>query len=306
MNPVTPAKTTNASAPTAARPATRVLSDREFVLEHTFHAPAAKVFNAYLDPKMVEQWWGAKAGALRVETLEPRVGGAWRFVQRNPDGSEVPFHGVYKEIHPVTRLVYTFNAPGNPEVVATVELEEAGDGTTKLTLMNLCATKEQRDTIVRYGAAGGARAAWDRLDAVLGSPGTPPSPAGRLGYGTLFVADQDRALAFYTKVLGFECRGDAPQPGGHRFIAVNPPGQEQYVVLWPGTPGRSTVAKGNVPGHLIMLVQDIDKAFAELKARGAKIEEHAPVKAPFASFMTVLDPDGNRIMVQQQAWRTGA
>jgi uncharacterized protein YndB with AHSA1/START domain/catechol 2,3-dioxygenase-like lactoylglutathione lyase family enzyme len=291
--------------PTTTTPSTKVLSDREFVLEHTFRAPAAKVFAAYLDPALVAQWWAPKAGSVRVEQLDARAGGAWRFVQRNPDGTEVAFHGVYRAIEPVHRLVYTFNAPGNPEILATVDLEESG-GATKLTLTNLCATREQRDTMVRYGAAGGARVAWERLDTLLGSPAAPSSPAGRIGYSTLFVADQDRSLEYYTKVLGFECRGDTPQPGGHRFIAVNPPGQEQHVVLWPGVPGRSTVAKGNVPGHLILLVQDIDKAFADLKARGAKVEEHAPVKAPFASFLTVIDPDGNRIMVQQQAWGTGA
>jgi predicted enzyme related to lactoylglutathione lyase len=84
---------------------------------------------------------------------------------------------------------------------------------------------------------------------------------------------------------------------------VNPPGQEHFVVLWPGSPGKSSVSKGNVPGHLIMRVPDIDRAFADLKARGARIEEAAPIKAPFASYITVVDPDGNRIMVQQQAWR---
>ncbi|MEA3203552.1 MAG: hypothetical protein QOI63_1227 [Thermoplasmata archaeon] len=124
-----------------------------------------------------------------------------------------------------------------------------------------------------------------------------------LAYTTLFVADQDKALEFYTKVLGFEPRGDTPQPGGHRFIAVGQASQPVSLVLWPGTSGRSAAVKGNVPGHLIVVVDDIDKAFADLKARGARFEQAAPVKAPFASFVTVMDPDGHRIMVQQQAVR---
>jgi catechol 2,3-dioxygenase-like lactoylglutathione lyase family enzyme len=158
--------------------------------------------------------------------------------------------------------------------------------------------------MVQYGAEAGAKGAWSRLaDLLAGAAEPAPSPAGQLAYSTIFVADQDRALAFYTKLLGFQLAGDAPQPGGHRFIAVNPPGQQQFLVLWPGTPGTSAAVKGNLPGHLILRVPDIDAAFAELKARGVPMEQAAPVKAPFASFVTVLDPDGNRIMVQQQAWR---
>jgi uncharacterized protein YndB with AHSA1/START domain/catechol 2,3-dioxygenase-like lactoylglutathione lyase family enzyme len=288
----------------ATTPQTKVLSDREFVLTHTFRAPASAVFNAYVDPEKVAQWWGRPGVPLRVEALDARPGGKWRFVQDLPNGKQSAAGGTYLEVHPVTRLVYTFLADGMPEeITATVELAER-DGVTTLTLTSRCASKEIRDSMLQYGAASGAKAAWDRLAEALAAPAAKaPSPAGRLGYATLFVADQDRALAFYTKVLGFELVGDAPQPGGHRFIALNPPGQQQYVVLWPGTPGRSSVAKGNLPGHLICLVPDIDAAFAGLKARGATFAEHAPVKAPFATFATVVDPDGNRIMVQQQAPR---
>lgn len=295
--------TSAAPAAPATAPQAKVLSDREFVLTHTFRAPAAKVFAAYTDPKLVPQWWGGRGAQVQVEAMDVRPGGKWRFVQRRPDGKEAAFSGQYIEVSPVHRLVYTFLAEGQPnEVMATVELAEA-NGTTTLTLTSLCASKAVRDSMLQYGAAAGAKHAWDRLAEVLAPAAKAPSPIGSLGYATLFVSDQDRAVEFYTKVLGFDLVGDNPQPGGHRFIAVNPPGQQQFVVLWPGTPGKSSVAKGNLPGHLICTVPDIDAAFAALKARGAKTEEHAPVKAPFASFVTVVDPDGNRIMVQQQAFR---
>lgn len=278
---------------------TQVLSDRAFTLTHTFRAPAAKVFAAYTDPRQVAQWWAPRGGTLTVERLEPRAGGGYRFVQHGADGRSLAFQGSYLEVRPVTRLVYTFQVEGQPNVVTTtVELAESA-GTTTLTLTNEFPSKQAKDAAMQYGAVAGAQAAMRQLAALLEGP-AGPSPAGTLGYATLFVADQDRAVAFYTKVLGFELRGDAPQPGGHRFIAVNPPGQDQSVVLWPGTPGTSSVAKGNLPGHLICVVPDIDAAFAQLKARGATFEQAAPVKAPFARFATVIDPDGNRIMVQQQ------
>ena len=152
------------------QPTARVVSDREFVLEHTFHAPAAKVFAGYTDPKMIPRWWAPKGGSIRVDKMDVRPGGAWRFVQTMPNGYEVAFHGTYLEVKPVTRLVYTFATEGQPgnEIRATVELSEK-DGLTRLTLTNLCSSKEARDGMLGYGAAVGAKAAWDQLAEALGA-----------------------------------------------------------------------------------------------------------------------------------------
>lgn len=150
---------------------TKSVNELEFTLKHTFHAPAAKVFAAYTDPKMVPLWWAPGGASVRVEAMEVRAGGTWRFVQRNPDGKEVAFHGTYLAVKPVTQLVYTFQTAGQPgQITATVDLKET-DGVTVLTLTNLCASREMRDAMVRYGAAAGAKAAWDRLAQVLSVAG---------------------------------------------------------------------------------------------------------------------------------------
>ncbi|HUR25793.1 MAG TPA: SRPBCC domain-containing protein [Candidatus Thermoplasmatota archaeon] len=144
---------------TPANQSTKVLSDREFAITHEFDAPAAKVFAAYTDPKQVPQWWGPKGNGVRVEMMDVRPGGAWRFVQRGPDGRDFVTHGTYVEVKPVTRLVYTFQAESMPnEVTTTVELREAG-GRTHLTLTIQASSKEERDQMVKYGASGGAKAA---------------------------------------------------------------------------------------------------------------------------------------------------
>ncbi len=149
-------------------PTARVISDREFVLEHTFKAPAAKVFAAYTDPELVSKWWAPKGGSLRVDVMDVRPGGKWRFVQRTPNGQELVFTGEYVEVRPVTRLVYTYMIEGQPgsRLTATVDLQEAS-GATRLTLTNLCASKEARDAMVGYGAAAGAKVAWDGLAELL-------------------------------------------------------------------------------------------------------------------------------------------
>ncbi len=63
-------------------------------------------------------------------------------------------------------LGFTASAQAGSEVTATIELREA-DGTTQLSLTNLCASKEACEAMVKYGAAVGAKRAWDRLAELL-------------------------------------------------------------------------------------------------------------------------------------------
>lgn len=149
-------------------PTARVVSDREFVLEHRFPVPASRVFAAYTDPRLVAQWWVPSGGALRIETMDVRPGGKWRFVQPMPNGQEIVYTGTYREVRPTTRLTYTLIVEGQPwsEVTATVDLQET-EGHTLLTLTNLCVSKEACEAIVKYGAAAGAAMQWGRLTALL-------------------------------------------------------------------------------------------------------------------------------------------
>ena len=84
-----------------------------------------------------------------------------------PDGSEHPFHGVYQEIVPNERLVYTEcyenSAIGSPEWLTTVTFEEAG-GDTKLTHTILHRTAEVRDGHLKAGMEPGAAQTMNRLE----------------------------------------------------------------------------------------------------------------------------------------------
>ena len=57
-------------------------------------------------------------------------------------------------------------------------------------------------------------------------------------YVSVFVKDQDRALDFYTRTLGFKKGIDNPTPDGPRFLTVALGDQDVQLVLWPGTRGR--------------------------------------------------------------------
>lgn len=58
-----------------------------------------------------------------------------------------------------------------------------------------------------------------------------------LMYVTVYVSDQDRALAFYTESLGLKKRVDYPGPDG-RFLTVAPGDDSVEIILWPGNPGQ--------------------------------------------------------------------
>jgi uncharacterized protein YndB with AHSA1/START domain len=118
-------------------------SERELVITRVFDAPRELVFQTWTDPKHLVRWWGPKGFTNPVCEVDLRVGGAWRIVMRAPDGAEYPGGGVYREIVPPERLVFTNGAMdkvGNPIIdgFTTVTFADEG-GKTKLTLQTRAA-----------------------------------------------------------------------------------------------------------------------------------------------------------------------
>ena len=144
--------------------------EREIVVERTIRARPEKIFGAYTDPELVARWWAPPGSSLQVEQMDVRPGGRYRYVQRAADGRELVFVGSYLEVRPPTHLVYTFEieGQGNP-VTTTVDLREEG-AATRVTLTNLCVSKEVRAMMVKYGAEAGARAALGQLAKLIEVP----------------------------------------------------------------------------------------------------------------------------------------
>jgi len=113
--------------------------EKELTLTRVFAAPRTLVFEAWSKPEHLQMWWGPGHGftnpAVKVDF---RVGGEWQIVMRGPDGVEFPCGGVYKEIVPPEKLVFTNDVIGPDgtlflEGLTTVLLAEEA-GKTKLTL----------------------------------------------------------------------------------------------------------------------------------------------------------------------------
>jgi predicted enzyme related to lactoylglutathione lyase len=118
-------------------------------------------------------------------------------------------------------------------------------------------------------------------------------------YTSLLVSDQDRALDFYTNVLGFDLAVDAPTTEGEaRFIAVGVNGQDFQLILWPGTPGQAQPAQGRVPASYTIETDDCRKAYEALKARGVNFETEV-LEYPWGYIALFEDPDGNRLQIRE-------
>jgi len=138
----------------------------EVVMMRVFDAPRSLVFEASTKCEHVKQWWGPRKYTVTECHIDLRPGGAWRFVQRGPDGNEYPFKGVYREIVRPELLVYTFifdvERIRDYESVVTTTLDEY-DGKTLLTSTQVHDSVESRDAAVQSGMESGAIETMDRL-----------------------------------------------------------------------------------------------------------------------------------------------
>lgn len=128
-------------------------------------APREAVFRAWTDPEALRRWWVPFEGmTVPAAEVDLRPGGRYRFTMRNAGGEEFHLSGVYREVRPPERLVYTWRwDDGDGETLVTVDFE--AKGTT--TLLHL--THERfPDAAARDRHGAGWSGVLDRLVAVMG------------------------------------------------------------------------------------------------------------------------------------------
>ena len=116
---------------------TRTAVKPSLTLKRRINASPAKVFSAWTDPDKLKRWMGPGEVRLQLAEADPRVGGRYRLVMKTPDGNEPDVSGVYREIIPNEKLVFTWAWKSTPEreSLVTILLKPDGDGTL-LTLMH--------------------------------------------------------------------------------------------------------------------------------------------------------------------------
>ena len=123
-----------------------------------------------------------------------------------------------------------------------------------------------------------------------------------VGTLSVFVSDQERAKEFYTNVLGFELRADAPLfPGATaRWIAVAPQGAQTEIILYLPDENwshyRQVVGKSQA---LTLDVADMATVHEQLKAKGVVFAQEPDVQ-PWGTFAMIEDSEGNILLLVEQ------
>jgi uncharacterized protein YndB with AHSA1/START domain len=139
-------------------------SDREIVMTRVLDAPRTLVWEAHTNPEHLPHWMtGPEGWTMPVCEIDLSPGGAWHFVWRRSDGTEMEMRGVYREITPPERLVNTESWGADwPETLNTLVLTEE-NGKTTITSTILYPSKEARDAALATGMKDGASMSFDRL-----------------------------------------------------------------------------------------------------------------------------------------------
>ena len=147
-------------------------SDREILITRVFNAPRNLVFDTMSKPELLKRWLlGPPGWEMTTCEEDQRVGGAFHWAWRGPNGEAMSMRGVYREIRPPERIVRTESfdfgcAPQAGEQIATMVLTEK-DGKTHLTMTVLYPSREARDGAVASGMDQGLEAGYARLDELL-------------------------------------------------------------------------------------------------------------------------------------------
>jgi uncharacterized protein YndB with AHSA1/START domain len=153
--------------------------DRDIVLSREFDAPRRLVFEAMTTPELLQRWLlGPPGWTMVLCQVDLKVGGSYRYVWRQDDGSEMGMHGVYREIAPpehiVSTEVFDFGCDAQSgEALATAVLTDQ-EGRTTLTTTVRYPSREARDKVIASGMEHGVAASYDRLEAIVVSTSASP------------------------------------------------------------------------------------------------------------------------------------
>jgi uncharacterized protein YndB with AHSA1/START domain len=152
--------------------ATTVVADPDvpqFRITREFDAPVAALFRAHAEPDLVARWLGPRRMTMQVDHYDCRTGGSWRYLHRDPEGTEYRFFGSFHEVRPDESIVQTFTFEGHPDGVALERLtfEDLGGGRSRLVGTSLLDSFEGRDAMLASGMEEGLAEAYEQLDELL-------------------------------------------------------------------------------------------------------------------------------------------
>jgi len=159
------------AAPPAAQ--TSLAGDRELVLTRLIDAPREAVYRAWTDPNLLMQWFAPLPYTTPRAELDVRPGGGNLIVMRGPDGTEMPNRGVYLEVVPNEKLVFSdaftdawTPREGKPFMTVVLTFADEG-GKTRYTARVLHWTSEDRQAHEKMGFHQGWAICAEQLAALV-------------------------------------------------------------------------------------------------------------------------------------------
>ncbi|UNS98726.1 SRPBCC family protein [Streptomyces tubbatahanensis] len=153
-------------------------ADDQILITRDFDAPRRLVYRAWTTPELVKRWWCGERGTMDTVEMDFRVGGAWRYVMTADGGSEVAFHGEYREIVPEERIAWSEVFEGAPGMTAEEAERNAAvntavftekDGRTSLWMLTQVPDRAVRDAIIQSGMEVGMQEQMAALEELAAS-----------------------------------------------------------------------------------------------------------------------------------------
>ncbi|UKS25474.1 SRPBCC family protein [Paenibacillus sp. HWE-109] len=144
------------------------IEGRELTVKRVLSAPRELVFQTWIDPQHLSNWWGPQGFTITIQAIDVKPGGVWRYIMHGPDGIDYDNKITYIEVIRPERLVYSHgDFEEDEQFRVTVTFAEQGN-TTELTMSSLFKSAEELEMVVKqYGAVEGAKQTLDRLEEEL-------------------------------------------------------------------------------------------------------------------------------------------
>lgn len=140
------------------------IETRSFHIARLLNAPVEKVWQAWINPEQIAQWWGPEGFTNDIQVMDMRPGGEWRLTMHGPDGKRYPNKSIFGEIIPLKKIVFQHF---NPDYLATILFEPKG-GQTLLRWTMVFPTEELFETVVKvFKADKGLEQNVTKLEAYL-------------------------------------------------------------------------------------------------------------------------------------------
>jgi len=143
------------------------VSNRTLTLKRTFSAPIALVWEAWIQPDHIAQWWGPKGMETKVVEHNFEVGGQWKYVMAMPDGSEFIADGIYSDIKVHEKIISSANFKPMTEGVEIQALFNGVGDHTEFTFHVVHETEEYCKQQEAMGFYNGWASVFERLEELL-------------------------------------------------------------------------------------------------------------------------------------------